>query len=74
MDKDKPLEALIDQLECTKASIWAKVEPPFGCSSNSLGMYYPETSTILNFTHSLIEYSPRLFSLSKASNSSGGIF
>jgi len=29
LDKDKPLEALIDQLERTKASIRAKVEHPF---------------------------------------------
>ncbi|MBY0411220.1 MAG: transposase, partial [Burkholderiaceae bacterium] len=37
LDKDKPLEALIDQLECTKASIRAKVERPFRVLKQQFG-------------------------------------
>ena len=37
LDKDKPLEALIDQLERTKASIRAKVEHPFRVLKQQFG-------------------------------------
>ena len=37
LDKDKPLEALIDQLERTKASIRAKVEHPFRVIKQQFG-------------------------------------
>lgn len=37
LDKGKLLDALIDQFECTKACIRAKVEHPL-CSSSSLVM------------------------------------
>ena len=37
LDKDKPIEALIDQLERTKASIQAKVEHPFRVLKQQFG-------------------------------------
>ena len=37
LDKDKPMDALIDQLERTKASIRAKVEHPFRVLKQQFG-------------------------------------
>ena len=37
LDKDRPVEALIDQLERTKASIRAKVEHPFRVLKQQFG-------------------------------------
>ena len=37
LDKDKPVDALIDQLEYTKASIRAKVEHPFRVLKQQFG-------------------------------------
>jgi len=37
LDKDKPVEALIDQFERTKASIRAKVEHPFRVIKQQFG-------------------------------------
>lgn len=37
LDKDRPLEALIDQLERTRASVRAKVEHPFRVLKQQFG-------------------------------------